>query len=90
MTIPQSAYSPLAQLVLFIICLAFAGSCVAGAHYAAVDLPAQKAVQAPENSQGNGNSGNQPVFDFTPGFCWGDHTKCRDPETPEPSRGYSG
>lgn len=58
MMITQSASSPLARLVLFVICLAIAGSCVAGAHYAAVDLPAQKAVQVPLN-MGIG-------LDFTP------------------------
>lgn len=41
--------SPFARLVLFMICLAIAGSVVAGAHYYAVDLPAQKNLQAPEN-----------------------------------------
>ncbi|PKL70654.1 MAG: hypothetical protein CVV30_04715 [Methanomicrobiales archaeon HGW-Methanomicrobiales-1] len=43
--------SPLAGLVLFIVCLAFAGTLVAGVHYFAIDLPQQKAVQAPENSE---------------------------------------
>lgn len=43
--------SPFARLVLFMTCLAIAGSVVAGAHYYAVDLPAQKALQAPENAQ---------------------------------------
>lgn len=41
--------SPLAQLVLVIVCLAIAGSIGAGVHYYAVDLPRQNAVQAPEN-----------------------------------------
>lgn len=43
--------SPLASLVLFMFCLSIAGSALAGAHYYAVDLPAQKNVQAPENAQ---------------------------------------
>lgn len=43
--------SPTARLVLFMICLAIAGSVLAGAHYYAVDLPAQKNLQAPENAQ---------------------------------------
>ncbi|HEX3002447.1 MAG TPA: hypothetical protein VHN82_08815 [Methanoregula sp.] len=41
--------SPFARLVLFMICLAALGSIVAGAHYYAVDLPAQNALMAPEN-----------------------------------------
>ena len=46
----QSQKSPLTRLVLFMVCLSIAGSIVAGAHYFAVDLPQQKAVQAPSNS----------------------------------------
>ena len=42
--------SPLTRLVLFIVCLAILGSVVATLHYAAVDLPQQKASQPPENS----------------------------------------
>jgi len=45
--------SPLPSLVLFMICLSIAGSAFAGAHYYAVDLPAQKALQAPENAKSN-------------------------------------
>ncbi|HEX3001215.1 MAG TPA: hypothetical protein VHN82_02430 [Methanoregula sp.] len=41
--------SPFARLVLFMICLSIAGSVLAGAHYYAVDLPAQNALKAPEN-----------------------------------------
>jgi hypothetical protein len=47
MTACQSTRSPLARLVLFMICLAIAGSAIAGAHYAVVDLPAQNHVQNP-------------------------------------------
>lgn len=39
--------SPLARLVLFMVCLAIAGSALAVAHYAALDLPAQNSVQNP-------------------------------------------
>lgn len=46
----QSPQSPLARLVLFMVCLSLAGSILAGAHYYTVDLPQQKAVQAPFNS----------------------------------------
>jgi len=35
--------SPLARLVLFMVCLAIAGSIISGAHYYAVDLPEQDA-----------------------------------------------
>lgn len=49
MTSPER--SPLARLVLFMVCTAIAGSILAGAHYAAVDLPAQEwALHAPANS----------------------------------------
>lgn len=41
--------SPLAGLVLFIVCLAIAGTLVGGVHYFAIDLPQQNAVQAPDN-----------------------------------------
>ena len=43
--------SPLASLVLFMICVAIAASLFASAHYLVIDLPAQKNVQAPENAQ---------------------------------------
>ena len=43
-------HSPLTRLVLFIVCLAIAGSFVAGLHFLAVDLPAQKNVVAPTNN----------------------------------------
>lgn len=54
--------SPLASLVLFMVCLSIAGTVVAGAHYFAVDLPQQKALPAPAN-------------DFSPcekscAYCW--------------------
>lgn len=45
--------SPLARLVLFMICLSIAGSLVAGIHYFATDLPAQKEVQPPMNRAGD-------------------------------------
>ncbi|MHB8164799.1 MAG: hypothetical protein ACYDDV_10755 [Methanoregula sp.] len=49
MTSLQSTDTPLGRLVLFMVCLSIAGSLVAGAHYFAVDLPAQKAITAPAN-----------------------------------------
>jgi hypothetical protein len=46
----SKSISPLVRLVLFMVCLSIAGSIVAGAHYYAVDLPQQQALQAPTNS----------------------------------------
>ena len=46
----MSEQSYLARLVLFMVCLALAGSITAGAHYYAIDIPQQNAVQAPDNS----------------------------------------
>ena len=48
--------SPLARLVLFMVCLAVAGSIMAGAHYYAIDIPQQNALQAPENAGVSGSS----------------------------------
>ncbi len=45
----QSEKSPLARFVLFMVCLAIAGSLVAGVHYFVVDKPAQDQQQAPSN-----------------------------------------
>jgi hypothetical protein len=45
-----SEKTPLARLMFFMICLAVAGSILAGAHYYAIDLPQQNAVVAPVNS----------------------------------------
>jgi len=50
MSASQPARSPLARLVLFMVCLAIAGSCIAGAHYYSVDLPQQKATP-PDNGK---------------------------------------
>jgi hypothetical protein len=46
----ESGISPLSRLVVFIICLAAAGSMVALVHYYAVDLPGQIAPPPPENT----------------------------------------
>jgi hypothetical protein len=48
---PSPEKSPLARLVLFMFCLAILGSALATLHYAAVDLPQQKASPPPDNSQ---------------------------------------
>jgi hypothetical protein len=47
---PGSPHSPIASLVLFMVCLSVAGAFLAGAHYYAVDLPQQQSVQVPENT----------------------------------------
>lgn len=47
---PGSPRSPLIRLVLFMVCLSIAATCIAGAHYYAVDLPQQKNLQAPANT----------------------------------------
>ncbi|MFA4861310.1 hypothetical protein [Methanoregula sp.] len=46
--------SPLARLVLFMVCLSIAGSLVAGVHWFAIDLPAQQARAL--HPPGNGNT----------------------------------
>ena len=47
---PQEGKTPLTRLVLFMVCLSFAGAFVAGLQYYAVDLPQQNAVKVPENT----------------------------------------
>ncbi|MFA6333609.1 MAG: hypothetical protein WCX22_11695 [Methanoregula sp.] len=56
----ESTGTPLARLVLFMVCLSIAGSIVAGAHYYAIDLPQQKSIDAPQNSW----------FDGDCSHCW--------------------
>jgi len=56
----QSSGTPLARLVLFMVCLAIAGSILAGADYYTRELPMQKAIQAPENS----GMGCQECYDW--------------------------
>jgi len=41
--------TPLARLVVFMVCLAVAGTLVSGVHYYTIDLPAHQALSAPEN-----------------------------------------
>jgi len=47
--------SPLAHLVLFMVTLAIAGSCLPGLHWFTVDFPAQNALAGPENGQSSGS-----------------------------------
>jgi len=49
MRMSESTKSPLARLVLFMICVSVLGSIIAGAHYYTIDLPQQQSVQAPAN-----------------------------------------
>lgn len=49
MTSSQSEKTPFTWLVLFMVGLSLGGTIVAGAHYYAVDLPAQEEELAPEN-----------------------------------------
>lgn len=60
---PEPQRSPLASLVLFMFCLSIAGSALAGAHYYAVDLPAQKNLQALENSADRAENCNRCLND---------------------------
>ena len=46
----ESSHSPLASLVLCMVCLSVAGTCIAGVHYYAIDLPEQKNLQIPTNA----------------------------------------
>ena len=45
----ESSHSALVRLVLFMVCLSVAGTCIAGVHYYAIDLPQQQNLQAPTN-----------------------------------------
>jgi len=56
---PEPAPSPLARLVLFMICLSIAGSILAGAHYYAIDLPEQKALSEQTPANANSNTGEK-------------------------------
>ncbi|MCK9579989.1 MAG: hypothetical protein M0Q92_06000 [Methanoregula sp.] len=61
----ESPKSPLARLILFMVCLSIAGTIVAGAHYYAVDLPQQANLQAPTNADDCG--------------CYYEYTACLAP-----------
>jgi len=51
-TMTESQQSPLARLVLFVVCLSIAGGILAGVHYAVIDRPAQEAaLHPPANSE---------------------------------------
>jgi hypothetical protein len=79
--VSAQAQSPLAHLVLFLVCLSIAGTAIAGAHYYAVDLPKQNAVVAPQNTDGyscgicvrycvmGGTPGDRCVNEICQGSC---------------------
>ena len=52
----ESSQAPLARLVLFMICLAMAGSLVAGAYYYTVTLPTQNAALHPPANAGDSSA----------------------------------
>jgi hypothetical protein len=70
----ESQKSPLARLVLFIVCLSIAGSIIAGVYYFAIGLPQQNTLQAPENSACADTCRIQ--FNACAGAC-GDNQLCR-------------
>ena len=55
----ESEKSPLARLVMFMVCLSIAGSFVAGAHYYAIDLPEQKALSELPPANANSDTGEK-------------------------------
>lgn len=44
--------SPLARLVVFMVCLSVAGTFIAGLHYLAIDKPSQDTTEQPLNELG--------------------------------------
>jgi hypothetical protein len=50
MTATPQEKAPLARLIIFIVCLALAGSVAAGIYYLAIDLPGQDSAKVPQNS----------------------------------------
>jgi hypothetical protein len=59
------AQSPLARLVLFMVCLAIGGSIVAGFWYFNIDLPVQNLQQAPEDSVSTGDCRNECQYGYS-------------------------
>ncbi len=51
--------TPLTRLVLFTVCLSIAGAFVAGAHYYAIDLPQQNALEGPPYNSNTNSLGNK-------------------------------
>jgi hypothetical protein len=61
--------TPLARLVLFMVCLSVAGSFLAGVHYFAVDLPQQQSLAAPKNDMCGFVDANYCAGTDTD-YCW--------------------
>jgi hypothetical protein len=74
--------SPLARLILFMICLSLAGTLVAGVYWSAVELPQQKA-----QSPANGGSDN-PRNNCIP-FCKAQHCISYVPGEQQCDDGYA-
>ena len=66
-----SAQSPIARLILFIVCLAIAGSIVGGIHYVAVDLPQQKEAMLTVPQNNNCLAQTIACLKEPPGCCTG-------------------
>jgi hypothetical protein len=69
MTDIQSSLSPIALLVLLLVCLAITGSFLAGVHYYAIDLPRQQALSRPPSNNGSGD--DPGFFLYSPGYQGG-------------------
>jgi len=50
---PGSTHSPLARLVLVMVCLSIAGAFFAGVHYVVIDLPQQEFASHPPSNSGS-------------------------------------
>jgi hypothetical protein len=81
----SSAQSPLARLVLFMVCLAILGSIVAGVLYFTIGDPEQNLQQVPENSGYIWNCRDDCQYEygvcqvfspFPPGHCEKEYDDC--------------
>ena len=66
-----STQSPIARLILFIVCLAIAGSIVGGIHYVAVDLPQQNEAMLTVPQNNNCLAQTIACLKEPPGCCTG-------------------
>jgi len=65
----QPGMTPLARLVLCMICLSVAGSFAAGIHWYAVDLPTRQEVQVPVNNENDDAIACKKACDATDLHC---------------------
>jgi hypothetical protein len=63
--------SPLARLVLFMVCLSVAGSIVAGMHYAVVDIPEQHAAACPPANGDTHTRSDECMYTTYADAMWG-------------------